>query len=206
MIGLDVLDKQLIQIGLNIQRTREREIKEFKPIFESLVVEILGLEEFELKYYPSWKDGDEEKIKALLKEKREIDRQTKRTNSGPHRDRYLFYSQGKNYADFASTGQTRLLSLALRVAQALFFQKKTGKKPILLLDDVLLELDPGKRAQFIKRLPPYEQAFFTFLPDSGWGNFKTKESRVYWVQQGRLEDEGSKETGGTASADFASAK
>ena len=41
----------------------------------------------------------------------------------------------------------------------------TGKKPLILLDDVLLELDKIKKIKFIESFPEYEQAFFTFLPD-----------------------------------------
>ena len=42
--------------------------------------------------------------------------------------------------------------------------ERTGRRPVLLLDDVLLELDPGRKQAFVDRFPDYEQAFFTFLP------------------------------------------
>jgi DNA replication and repair protein RecF len=72
----------------------------------------------------------------------------------------------------------------LRVAQARFLAARTGRKPILLLDDVLLELDPGRKRAFIARFPPYEQAFFTFLPDESWQSFRTPDTLVLKVASG----------------------
>jgi DNA replication and repair protein RecF len=87
----------------------------------------------------------------------------------------------------ASTGQRRLLALLLRVAQANRFKEMTNLLPILLLDDVLLELDPEKRRLFISILPEYDQAFFTFLPEEPYSRYRTPDTMVYSVVQGRLE-------------------
>jgi DNA replication and repair protein RecF len=78
----------------------------------------------------------------------------------------------------------RLCALSLRVAQARFLAARTGRKPILLLDDVLLELDPQRKRAFIARFPPYEQAFFTFLPDESWQTYRTDATLVLAVEQG----------------------
>ncbi len=40
----------------------------------------------------------------------------------------------------------------------------TGRLPVLLMDDVMLELDPDKRQRFTALLPEYDQLFCTFLP------------------------------------------
>jgi DNA replication and repair protein RecF len=186
-IGLEVFDQQLIAAGQRIQQKRQAVISEFQTIFRQITENILGLEGLELRYSPSWKNLSTEELVAFLKEKRSIDLQTKRSNYGPHRDRYGFYYQGKNFIDIASTGQVRLLSLVLRVAQGMFFTRKTGQKPILLLDDVLLELDPEKQAKFIQALPEYQQAFFTFLPESRYQRFLREASIVYAVREGSIE-------------------
>jgi DNA replication and repair protein RecF len=59
----------------------------------------------------------------------------------------------------------RLASLLFRIAQVQSYREKTGKFPIVLIDDVLLELDMTKRELFLDKLGGYSQAFFTFLPD-----------------------------------------
>jgi len=96
---------------------------------------------------------------------------------------------GREFAPLASTGQVRLCSLILRVAQAGFYQAKTGRKPLLLLDDVLLELDAARRERFLHALPSYEQALFTFLPDEQFLNHRKPSTRVYRVQAGGLNRE-----------------
>jgi DNA replication and repair protein RecF len=93
---------------------------------------------------------------------------------------------GKEFALLASTGQIRLASLLLRVAQASFVAAKTRRKPILLLDDVLLELDSGKRDRFLEALPEYDQAFFTFLPDEQFLAYRGSSTRIYRVAGGEL--------------------
>ena len=100
-----------------------------------------------------------------LADTREQDARLGFTGTGPHRDRFAFQLGGRNFADHASTGQVRLLSLLLRIAQATLSLEKTGRKPLLLLDDVLLELDTDRRRRVLAHLPAFEQAFFTFLPD-----------------------------------------
>ncbi len=89
----------------------------------------------------------------------------------------------------ASTGQIRLVSLILRVAQARLFSKTSGKKPVLLVDDVLLELDGEKRKKFMAELPVYDQAFFTFLPDENISSYMGSDSCVYTVNAGNYRRE-----------------
>jgi len=103
-----------------------------------------------------------------------------------HRRRSPFRLDGRLLTEVASTGQLRLVSLILRVAQAQLLSRVTGRLPVLLLDDVLLELDPGRRARFVEALPEYEQAFFTFLPDEQYARFRQDTTRVYRVESGEI--------------------
>jgi DNA replication and repair protein RecF len=65
--------------------------------------------------------------------------------------------------------------------------RETGKNPVLLLDDVLLELDPEKRRRFLAFMPAYDQAFFTFLPEEPWQRYRQDGDIVYGVKNGVLE-------------------
>ena len=138
-----------------------------------------------IRYRPCW-DGlfTTDDIMAHLASRRARDRLLGTTTSGPHRDACSYVASGKDYSHFASTGQLRLCALALRVAQARFLAQRTGRRPVLLLDDVLLELDPGRKKAFLARFPPYEQAFFTFLPDESWQSFRTPDTMVLTVAKG----------------------
>jgi DNA replication and repair protein RecF len=106
--------------------------------------------------------------------------------SGPHRDKYVFTLNGNDFVSKASTGQRRLLALLLRIAQAKRFCDATGKLPMLLLDDVLLEMDGEKRKKFISVIPEYSQAFYTFLPEEPYKNYIKRDTIVYNVNKGAL--------------------
>jgi DNA replication and repair protein RecF len=68
-----------------------------------------------------------------------------------------------------------------------FYEKKTGQKPLILVDDVLLELDHTRRAQFLRLMQSYNQAFFTFLPEELYfSSLADENSLVYTVDQGRF--------------------
>ena len=183
---LDALDAQLVQYGLELTARRRETAAEFSLVFEPLYREISGISGIGVKYLPSWKEEDPGSIITLLSERREMDASLGVSLSGPHRDRYHFTLKGEDFSGKASTGQRRLLALLLRIAQARAFSEKTGKKPVLLLDDVLLDLDGEKRRKFISIMPEYEQAFYTFLPGEPYESYRKSDTVVYTVSSGTL--------------------
>lgn len=183
---LDVVDYQLAEAGLLLLKEREQLQIEIAPFFSQLFCTISTIENVHLKYLPSWKEKNIESIIKTLKHKRSADLALLTTTSGPHRDRWMFTWEGKDFIPRASTGQRRLLALLLRILQSHLFLKKTGKKPIYLLDDVLLELDYEKKLGFFDLLPEYEQAFFTFLPNEFLLSQQTASALIYKVQDGKI--------------------
>ncbi|MDR2149686.1 MAG: DNA replication and repair protein RecF [Spirochaetaceae bacterium] len=183
---LDALDPQLARYGLALMEKRLEAVARFSPLFGLLYESVAGIAGLNIRYTPSWKGASPESICALLHERRLQDSTCGTTLSGPHRDRYGFFHGRNEFAAKASTGQRRLLTLLLRVAQARCFSEMTGKKPLLLLDDVLLELDSEKRRRFLAALPDYDQAFYTFLPSEPYEQYKRNETLVYTVTEGRL--------------------
>ena len=187
---LDVLDQQLVQAGVPIVSARRRLAEDFGATLSELFGQIFGEDrQLELRYQPSWKDADEQDEPALLdllqgSRPRDLDMRT--STRGPHRDRFPFILDGRALTDVASTGQLRLVSLLLRVTQAQLLARTVGRKPVLLLDDVLLELDPDRRGRFVEALPEYEQAFFTFLPDEQYARFRRDSTVTYRVEAGHL--------------------
>jgi DNA replication and repair protein RecF len=163
---LEILDLQLAEEGLEIGKTRKKVIEEFNKTFSPVFKRVSGLDAgIRIIYRPSWNlDSSPENIAKLLASKRNAEFAAGATMSGPHRDGFFYYMDKKDFTKIASTGQTRLISLSLRSAQAEFYKLKTGRKPLVLLDDVLLELDKTRKIRFIDSFPEYEQAFYTFLP------------------------------------------
>jgi len=187
---LDAYDNQLARAGFYIQERRKMVTDWFSHDFNEMFTSISGIQKpVELCYYPSWRNlNSEADVVTYLDDRREKDIALGTTTSGPHRDRFEFMTENRNFTEFASTGQLRLMSLILRVLQARFFAGRTGRKPVFLIDDVLLEMDRGRRDYFLSRLPEYEQAFFTFLPDEDFSSYKKSGALEYRVENGRFEN------------------
>ena len=185
---LDIYDSQLAKFGLTIQLKRKKTIFEFNEIFGRIFEEISGIGGVSICYHPSWKaenvNPDFDYILNHLHQNREKDKTFETTLSGPHRDRIDFVLNHHLFIHTASTGQCRLISLILRVAQAIYYSRSVGKDPVLLMDDVLLELDPNKRAKITALLPEYDQLFCTFLPGEPYERYKKEETKIYKINQG----------------------
>ena len=80
--------------------------------------------------------------------------------SGPHRDDFEAAIDGLPMRAFASQGQTRTAAISLKLAERDLFEADTGELPVLLLDDVLSELDPGRQDFVLNRIPA-GQVFIT---------------------------------------------
>ena len=186
---LDVIDAQLIPIGIEIIKKRRALIESFNNIFSSLYENIGGIDSVMIDYSPSWKSTNFDEVLISLIEKRQLDFTMNTSMSGPHRDKIRFIRNKKPFVQTASMGQQRLLSLVLRAAQAFFYTEKTKRLPVLLMDDVLLELDPEKRKNFTEHLPRYDQLICTFLPGEPYQNYIREKSRVYIVSEGSFRAE-----------------
>lgn len=137
-----------------------------------------------LVYAPDFDQPDEGAFAAVLAGSRVRDGLLKTTQRGPHRDDMEFTLGGHPAREVASEGQQRSLVLALRLAQAALFLERTGVPPVLLADDVLGELDPGRRRRFWAALDPTLQiiATGTSLPDdAGLGPWQ-----VFRVEAGQF--------------------
>ncbi|MDR0550678.1 MAG: DNA replication and repair protein RecF [Spirochaetaceae bacterium] len=184
---LEILDPQLVECGLNLIKKRNEEISLFSDIFNLYYKEIANIENIYIQYKTSWHDSSIDTVLEHIKQKRDTEIKLSVTLSGPHRDKYIFMRDANEFDTNASTGQRRLLALLLRLAQARRFLSMTGNKPVLLLDDVLLELDGKKREKFLKMLPDYGQAFYTFLPEEPYQNYLKEDTKVFFVNGGKLD-------------------
>jgi DNA replication and repair protein RecF len=80
---------------------------------------------------------------------------------GPHRDDLRFTIGSANARTYGSRGQQRSAALATKLAEAQWIERLLGEEPVVLLDDVLSELDPARRAYLLERVAGCEQALLT---------------------------------------------
>ena len=83
---------------------------------------------------------------------------------------------------YASQGQTRTAALSLKLAAREIFQQDTGEYPVLLLDDVLSELDEGRKQYLLTRMKE-KQTFVTSCDDTA---FLKTDGEVYRMNGGVL--------------------
>jgi DNA replication and repair protein RecF len=83
------------------------------------------------------------------------------TSLGPHLDDVVLAAANRDLRSFGSQGEQRLALLALLLAEAETIADRTGVPPLLLLDDVLSELDPGRRQILAARVRSAGQALVT---------------------------------------------
>jgi DNA replication and repair protein RecF len=87
---------------------------------------------------------------------------------GPHRDEVHFFAGspalGTHEVDlgvYGSRGQQRTAVLSLKLAELRWMHEQTRETPVLLLDEVLAELDKGRRAYLLEQVDGVEQAILT---------------------------------------------
>ena len=101
--------------------------------------------------------------------------------TGPHKDDFDICLSGINLKLYGSQGQTRTATISLKLAQRELLRREMGEEPLLLLDDVLSELDPG-RQDFVLNQITKGQVFITACEP---GRF-TKLGKTIEIEMGNV--------------------
>ena len=87
-----------------------------------------------------------------------------RTPIWPHIDDFEILIDWNPLANFASRWETKSVILWLKLLEWIFIEKMTNKKPILLIDDLLSELDENHKNMLLKKIE-YYQTFVSSIRD-----------------------------------------
>ena len=184
---LDMWDEQLAVNGALIYENRREAIEKLGERARQAHASLTGgREELNLRYISQIGDASNaydallEKLHAARNE--DLRRMT--TTVGVHRDDMGITINGKEARTFASQGQQRSAVLSLKLAQLEWAGMESGEAPILMLDDVMSELDPGRRRQLIERIDKV-QTFVTCTDLSDLAG--ARQGAVYRVESGKLE-------------------
>lgn len=101
--------------------------------------------------------------------------------TGPHKDDFILRLSGIDLKTYGSQGQTRTAAISLKLAQRELMNREWGEQPVLLLDDVLSELDPG-RQDFVLNQIQHGQVFITCCEPGRL----TKLGKTMEIHQGRV--------------------
>ena len=111
-------------------------------------------EHFQIQYHAGMKNADdpEEEMIRQLAACREEDIKNGFTSYGPHRDDLNLTLNKKDIKMYASQGQVRTAALSIKLSQLHVIRNTTGDAPVLLLDDVMSELDKGRRMNLLNEI------------------------------------------------------
>ncbi len=145
-------DAILSKAGAVIGQARGRIIEDLAPRVEHAFTEVFAGEvPLRVCYLPRV-DPTEEAIAEALERSFEKDRARGFTADGPHGDDLELQLHGVGARHHGSQGQHRTIVLALKTAELDLLSERSGRVPILLLDDVSSELDRSRNRRFFEVL------------------------------------------------------
>jgi DNA replication and repair protein RecF len=156
---LRIWDVGLADAAAPLVEARAEAVAELAGPFTATAAE-LGLEGAGLHYAPR-AAGSAEEIRTGLEERRDQDIRLGRSSWGPHLDELKLEAGGKSLRKYGSQGQQRSGLLALLFAERQALMEARRVTPLLLLDDVMSELDPGRRERLVARLGDGGQVLIT---------------------------------------------
>lgn len=150
---MDALEERLVDTGVKLTASRRRLFERLGPVAEATYASLAEDGPLTATYVSAaQRDGacespelDADTYRAHLRSKHAEERARASTLCGPHRDDIVFEIAGREARGFASQGQQRTISLAWKIAEVAVVTQISGKRPLLLLDDVMSELDESRR-------------------------------------------------------------
>jgi DNA replication and repair protein RecF len=137
--------ERVAELGASLVTARRELVDLLSPAYGELSAE-LRLGAGELEY-----DG-EAPSRDDLEARLEQDLARGSTGAGPHLHDIAVRAGGRDLRSYGSQGEQRLAVLALLLAEADLLGQLGEPAPLLLLDDVLSELDPERRAILAERV------------------------------------------------------
>jgi DNA replication and repair protein RecF len=183
--GQDVLEAwndELVSVGGEIAAARARAVMELTPEAARCHAEIASGERLEIAY-----EGPPENLAEAVHNSLAEDLRRGSTSVGPHRDDLRVMLDGQEARSFGSQGQQRTAVVSLKLAEAALMARRTGERPVLLLDDVLSELDGERRAALLREVAGDGQVIITSVEAGPFPPELISRAMVWTVSGGRIE-------------------
>jgi len=163
---LEIWDNQLVEAALPVFEARQEAVRELGQDLERFHRRMTDeRERLEIRYLCCVAPEEDRTLRQAYGERlvaaRDRDLLQGSTSLGPHRDDLQFLVDGKDLRTFGSQGQRRTSVLALRLAELEWLREKTGQHPVMLLDDVIYEMDEGRRRHFFEEIERGGQVLIT---------------------------------------------
>lgn len=174
---LDILRDRLIELNYIIYSSRKKFIKEMNIFVKNSFKDIALInEELKIEYEAEFEANSKEEYYELIKnafleqETEEFKRKT--TLIGTHKEDFRLTLNGRDLGRYGSQGENRMAVLSLKICPY-FLIEEQKKKPIIILDDILSELDVEHEKNLLDYLNTFKQVFITGTKKSDYyrGNY-----------------------------------
>ncbi len=160
---LETTTEMLVKLSGPIVSYRQMYVKDINDILIKITRALTGEEgKLEINYKPFVEYGKDFQKEALeaFKRAEERDFHQKATTIGVHREDFSISLNGRDIGDFGSQGENRIVAIALKLSPYFLIEDKE-KRPVIVLDDVMSELDLAHRQRLIKFVKKFDQVFIT---------------------------------------------
>ena len=179
---LEAWNNELVRVGSEIVTARSRAVAELEPEAARCHAQIAAGERLAVRY-----EGPPENLAEAVHKSLAEDLRRGTTSVGPHRDDLLVLLDGKEARSYGSQGQQRTAVVSLKLAEAALIERRTGERPVLLLDDVLSELDGERRAALLNEVANGGQVIITSVEAGPFTAELIAKAMVWTVTAGRIE-------------------
>jgi DNA replication and repair protein RecF len=179
---LEAWNRELVRVGSEIVDARARAVAELEPEAARCQAEIASGERLSIRY-----EGPPENLAEAVNNSLAEDLRRGSTSVGPHRDDVRVLLDGQEARSYGSQGQQRTAVVSLKLAEAALIERRTGERPLLLLDDVLSELDGERRAALLKEVGGGGQVIITSVEAGPFPPELIAKAMVWTVKQGRIQ-------------------
>ncbi|MEO8743990.1 MAG: DNA replication/repair protein RecF [Candidatus Dormiibacterota bacterium] len=183
--GSDVLEawnQELVRLSGEVAAARSKAVRELEPEVARCHAEIGGGEHLEIRY-----EGPPEDLAEAVHNSLAEDLRRGSTTVGPHHDDIKVLLDGLEARAYGSQGQQRTAVVSLKLAEAALMTRRTGERPVLLLDDVLSELDGERRAALLRQVAGDGQVIITSVEAGPFPPELIERAMVWTVDAGRIQ-------------------
>ncbi|MCP9887930.1 DNA replication/repair protein RecF [Cyanobium sp. ATX 6A2] len=194
---LDAFDQQMALVGTRLHRRRHRALRRLEPLAAAWQHRLSsGREVLSLRYRSgSELPGEEaeepwrQALAGQLARQRPEELRLGQCGVGPHRDEVELLLGERPARRYGSAGQQRTLVLALKLAELELVGSVVGTPPLLLLDDVLAELDPGRQQQLLAAVGEGHQCLVSATHLQAFSGGWRRHCQVVRMRAGQLQEE-----------------
>lgn len=165
--AVEAWDSGLVAHGARVMGDRLKWAEDWGQAFSDYFRRVSGGQEGRMAYQPGVRldsvrdeEGIAQAFREALADSRERELRLGSTVVGPQRDDLLLTVEeggfDRDLREFGSGGQRRTGALALRLAEAATIRVARRQEPIVLMDDVFAELDPGRSARILSLMEEEE--------------------------------------------------